>query len=106
MNKLKKYLHQNLEINHALLQKVQDENELLNLLTKYIQEIIDSDFQYFLWLLYKIDVDEKKIKETIKKDPQNSSETIAKLIIERIKEKMKTREKFRNKDKEDDWIFM
>jgi len=109
MNKITTYLNKSLEIKEGLLENIEDENQLLELLTKYIQELIDTDFQYFLWTLYKIDVNEKKVKDTIKKDPQNSSEIIAKLIIERVKEKIITREKYKEEDenkKEDDWIFL
>ena len=109
MNKIVKYLNKNLEVKENFLAELESEDELLKRLTIYIQELIDTDFQYFLWTLYKIDVNEKKVKETIKKDPQNASEIIAKLIIERVKEKIKTREEYRDKDdnsKEDDWIFL
>ena len=107
MKKITTFLKTSLSIKEELLEKIEDENQLLKLLTRYIQELIDTDFQYFLWMLYKIDVNENKVKETIKKNPQNSSEIIAKLIIERVKEKIITREKYKAEDEsEDDWIFM
>lgn len=107
MKKITTFLKTSLSIKEELLEKIEDENQLLKLLTRYIQELIDTDFQYFLWMLYKIDVNENKVKETIKKNPQNSSEIIAKLIIERVKEKIITREKYKAEDEseDDDWIF-
>ena len=108
MKKIITFLNNSLEIKEELLVKIQTEDELLSLLARYIQELIDSDFQYFLWILYKIDVNENKVKETIKQNPQNSSEIIAQLILERVKEKIITREKYKSEDdgKDGDWIFM
>ncbi len=108
MKKTITYLQNNLEVKETLLSNIENENDLLEKLTIYIQELIDTDFQYFLWVLYKIDVDEKKVRETIKKDPQNSSKLIAQLIIDRVNEKIITREKYKEEDdrEEGDWIFL
>ena len=60
-----------------------------------INELINKDFQSLIQLLYRIDVNEKKIRfyleENLHKD---GSAVIADLIIERQFQKMESRKKF------------
>lgn len=61
--------------------------------------MISSDFSSLVRLLYKIDVDEKKLKQhLVENADHNSAAVIADLIIERQLQKIETRRQFsRNK---------
>lgn len=64
-------------------------------LEKYIHDLIQNDFQKLVSILYKVDVNEKKLKELLQKDENKKSEKIiAKLIIDRQMQKIITRRQF------------
>jgi hypothetical protein len=72
-----------------------DYQAFLGLLTIAVQNLIDSDFEKFLNALYRIDIDEQKVKEAFANE-RNVAATIAELIIQREIQKIKTREKYRS----------
>lgn len=67
-----------------------------------INELISTDFNALVQLLYKIDVDEEKLKQLLKtfKDT-NSSSIIADLIINRQLQKIETKKQFSEPDPDD-----
>ena len=68
-----------------------------------INELIQKDFNALLQLLYRIDVDEKKIRHYLKENKNlDSAEILADMIIERQLQKIKSRKQFRTKNKMDD----
>lgn len=68
-------------------------------LVAYVNELITQDFNQLVTLLYRLDINEKKLKQTLADHPdQNAGELIAKLIIDRQDEKKKSREAFKQKD--------
>ena len=75
-----------------------------NILMRRIEELAERDMEKLLFILYRIDVNEKKLYTVMQ---QTSSElfssTIADLIIERQLQKIKTRQQFGGK--ENDWNF-
>jgi hypothetical protein len=82
--------------------------EIREQLISLINELIKNDFQSLVQLLYRIDVDEKKLKEALKNNSQHdSAPVIAELIIERQLQKIKIR--YQNKgpknknDAEEKW---
>ncbi len=83
-------------------------NGFLEKLTAYIGELINHDLEKLVNILYRLDVSEKKLKETL----ESSSSTdagllIATMIIERQLQKIKSRKQFTQQDKniadEDKW---
>lgn len=65
-------------------------------LSLYVNGLINNDFEYLLSLLYRIDVDEKKIRFLLDSKPgTNAGELIAGLIIERQLEKIKSKKQFK-----------
>ncbi len=77
-------------------------------LVAYVNELITRDFNQLVSLLYRLDISEKKLKQTLADHPdQNAGELIAKLIVDRQEEKKKSREAFKQKDwessEEDKW---
>ena len=71
-----------------------DHQAFLDLLTSAVQNLIDSDFERFLNALYRIDVDEQKVKEAFAQE-SNVAKAIAELIIQRELQKITTRKKYR-----------
>lgn len=63
---------------------------------KIISDLIQSDYQKLVRILYRIDVDELKLKKALIESELSISETITDLIIERQKQKIITRNQFKN----------
>ncbi|MEO6188186.1 MAG: hypothetical protein ABIO82_02320 [Ginsengibacter sp.] len=64
-------------------------------LISILNQLINTGFSSLVQLLYKIDVDEKKIKESVVENAgSDTASVIADLIIRRQLEKIKTRKKF------------
>ena len=71
-------------------------NEIRKKLLVLINDLINEDFQSLLQLLYRIDVNEKKIRHYLNEKPhEDAASVLADLIIERQLQKMDTRKKFR-----------
>lgn len=61
-------------------------------LSAYINDLITTNFEQLLALLYRIDVSEKKLKTLLAQPNENlSSDVIARLLIERQLEKIISR---------------
>jgi len=66
--------------------------ELHAQLSKYINQLIQVNFEKLLALLYHIDVSESKLKQLLKEHPgEDAGNIIATLIIERQEQKIKLR---------------
>jgi hypothetical protein len=75
-------------------------NEIREKLILLINELINKDFQALLQLLYRIDVNEKKIRLYLnEKTNEDSANVLANMIIERQLQKIETRKKFKLKNK-------
>lgn len=75
-------------------------------LADYIQQLIDTNFEKLVFLLYRIDVSEQKIKILLQNNHQPSAEIISKAIIDRLVEKQQSRELYKQNneiDEEDKW---
>jgi hypothetical protein len=67
-------------------------------LVDFINHLIQNDFQKLVSLLYKIDVDEGKLKRILREDAgKDASGIIARLVIERELQKSETRKLFKAK---------
>jgi len=78
-------------------------DQLHTQLAAHINELIKNDFQGLLFLLYKIDVDENKLKAHLSANAQeNAGNIIASLIIERIVQREASKKEFSNKPPTDD----
>jgi hypothetical protein len=65
-------------------------------LSQHINYLIQSDFQKLVAVLYRVDVNEKKLKNLLKAHPgSDAGKIIADLIIERQLQKIKSRQEFR-----------
>ena len=106
MKEIIEQINKTFELREDLLQEVKNENNLLVLVSQYVQELINKDFEHLLYLLYKIDIGENKVKKAILESSVDEAHLIiAKMILEREKEKIKTRKKYNTKSENNDWIF-
>lgn len=69
--------------------------KLLDYLTEEVAHLIEFDFERLLFILYRIDVSEQKVKKAIAESGLDEAPgKIAELIIERQIQKVKTRTEF------------
>ena len=79
-----------------LPQSVAGNNDLSLRLAEVIEEMLQKEFYRLLNILYRLDVDEQKLKAELEKNAGvNASLIIANLIIERQLQKIKSRQQFR-----------
>ena len=107
-NELEKQIAETFEIDESLLPATQSQEEKFkafrDLLIRRIEELAEKDMEKLLWILYRIDVNEKKLHRVLNETPpENFSATIADLIIERQMQKIESRKHFEGK--ETDWNF-
>jgi len=68
-------------------------------LSDSINDLINHDFEKLVRLLYRLDIDETKLRKTLHDHQQhNAGEMIADMIIERQLQKIKSRREFRQRD--------
>ena len=89
-------------INNTLAIKLSDKisfQELHRQLSAYINHLIKNNFEALVALLYKIDVNEDKLKHFLIDDPNDDAgNIIALLIIERQQQKLAFKNQFTNKN--------
>ena len=98
------------DINQSLEISIPDstsQEELRNQLTSHINHLINHDFEKLVFYLYRIDVNENKMRHLLdQREGENAAELIADLIIERQLQKIESREKFKkdgNIDESEKW---
>lgn len=70
-------------------------SEIHTQLATYINQLIKNDFEKLVTCLYRIDVNEQKLKLLLKQFPkEDAGNIIASLILERQEQKTKAREQF------------
>lgn len=80
----------------AVCEHAGTEQDLLQALAQMIEGLIKNDFEALLFLLYRIDVSEQKVRQMMAATGgENAALTIAQLILDRQKQKLKWREIFR-----------
>jgi len=74
-------------------------DELLQQLTDCMNYLLQHDFAALIQILYRVDVNEQKLKQLLQQQPQTDAALlIAHLLLERQEEKRKIRQSFRSKD--------
>lgn len=71
--------------------------QLFEALSNYLNHLIEHDFNQLVAILYRVDVSEEKVRQTLANAPKesNSGKLIAQLILEREQQKMYWREKYK-----------
>ena len=68
---------------------------LKNILAKRISEMIDHEFHNFVNTLYRMDIDEAKVKQALAKQPFSEAlDEVAEMIIQRQIRKIITRKQY------------
>jgi hypothetical protein len=66
---------------------------------KIVNDLITTDFDQLVQLLYRVDVNENKLKKLLHDNPQTDAAVlITDLLIERQLEKIKTKESLKNQE--------
>ena len=90
------------------LQGLSTETELRNEilfkeLCTQINGLLQHDFEKLVYILYRVDVDEQKLKKMLEYNSDiPSAEVIANLLVERQAAKIKTRQQYRQNQVNDD----
>ena len=105
---LQQQVFESFEIDGNLLPVVTNRDEKFqafrNLLIARIEELAEKNMDKLMWLLYRVDVSERKLHATLKETPpEKFAPVIADMIIERQIQKIKSRNEFGGK--ENDWNF-
>jgi len=88
----------NQELGLLLPEKI-SADEMRRRLSIHINYLIEHDFQKLVSVLYRVDVNEKKLKHLLKENiDEDAGLIIADLIIERQLQKIKSRKEFRRND--------
>ena len=73
--------------------------ELRQKLVLHINHLINHDFEKLVFYLYRIDVNESKMKQLLaQKEGENAAGLIADLVIERQLQKIKSRQEIKSKN--------
>lgn len=67
-------------------------------LARYISDLIVNDQHTLIYLLYRVDLSEKKIKTLLQQQHEDAALLIAELIIERQLQKIALRKQFKQND--------
>jgi hypothetical protein len=67
-------------------------------LRDYLNDLINHDFQKLIFVLYKVDVNERKLKRVLSAANADAASVLADLIIARQVEKMNSRKAFKPTD--------
>lgn len=93
-----------IEIQNIIVEKVADKQllpqssfqQFVELLAQYIHQLINHDFSRLVQLLYRMDISEKKLKQTLATSQTDAGLLIANMMIERELQKIQSRKQFKN----------
>lgn len=72
--------------------EIANESLLLQILTTKVAQLMEEDLDLLFSFLYRMDIDEHKVQETIRpSNPVPAAEGLAKLILERQKQRQQTK---------------
>lgn len=78
-------------------------DELEQQLTNHINHLINTDFEKLVYYLYRIDVNETKMKQLLQQqEGEHAAQLIAQLIINRQLQKIKSRAEHKTSSTDDD----
>lgn len=80
-----------------------NEQECKKILAEKINHLINHDFSFLVQLLYRLDINESKLKNLLHQNTETDAGIlIADMVIERQAQKIKTREQFKNNNSTSD----
>ena len=73
-------------------QQLLQDDEFIAALANYLNDLILNDFEKLIFILYKVDVDEKRLKNILTTNLQtDAGELLARLVVERQIQKISSR---------------
>jgi hypothetical protein len=100
-NKMDKELQYYLQQTFQLPGTVNEMQEAENFLAEKINGLIKDNFDHLIYILYRVDVNEAKLKQVLKDNPQeDAGQIIARLLIERQQQKILLRKQFTKKEED------
>ncbi len=104
---IQKQLFDSFEIDEKFLPATDNAEEKFRafrqLLVERIDELIRTDFDKLKWILYRVDISEKKLAEALRTSEADAASIMADMIIQRQLEKAESRKKFGGDG--NDWSF-
>lgn len=96
------------EIERELGLETRQDNLGVEFLASKINELLNQDFQKLISILYRMDINESKLRQLLRDNADtNAGLIIANMMIERQEQKIKSREQFRpgneNTGEEEKW---
>lgn len=92
---LQQYLQQNFELPLA----VNEIKDAETFLAEKINALIKADFNLLVQILYRVDVNETRLKQVLKDNPdEDAGKIIGALLIERQLQKINTRQQFKSRN--------
>jgi nitrogenase subunit NifH len=83
----------------GIIMNEKDHSFSKQIIAEKINELINTDFQKLISILYRMDVSEAKLKQLLNENPgTNAAPIIADLMIERQAEKIRSRQQFSKRD--------
>ena len=90
-------------INTVIAIKEKPSEETISRLIFLINDLISEDFNALVQLLYRVDVNEKKLRDILKQNENtDAAPLIAELIIRRQLQKIESKKQFDKREKSDD----
>lgn len=72
-----------------------EEVDLIAKLREIVAYLLNYNMERLLWILYKLDVDEDRLKLALAQSPDDPESIITQLIIQREWQKIETRQKYK-----------
>src|SRR5215203_4877479 len=89
------------EVSNELEITVKDHSVSKQVMIEKINDLINTDFQKLVLILYRMDVSEIKLKQLLNDNPgTNAALIITDLMIERQAEKIRSRQQFSKRDED------
>ncbi|MCH7413442.1 hypothetical protein MM213_08100 [Belliella sp. R4-6] len=83
------------DFNLQTREQVELEDQLFELLTPILRQMLNRDFERLLQICYRIDLDEHKLKQILNEsNPEQMAEELAEAIIKRQMKKIEIRRKY------------
>ena len=76
------------------LGKVDNNQHLIQLLSRHVNELITLNFSVLVQILYGMDIPEKKLRMVLAESKTNAGDVIAEMMIERQLQKIESRKRF------------
>lgn len=93
-----------IQVTPELTETTEGDDQLIDFMSRRIEELMAGEFESLMSMMYRLDVDERKIRKALSPaNPENPATSLARLIVLRQKKRMATKKKYQPPSI-DDWI--